>query len=83
MSTNKNLVYCAPTSGGKTFIAEILMLRHIFASRNSKVLFIVPYVSIATEKTNYFKQVFTPQGSPTDYRISIKSIAGKKGVCGT
>ena len=28
-----NLVYCAPTSGGKSLVAEILLIRRLFASK--------------------------------------------------
>ena len=31
-----NLVYCAPTSGGKSLVAEVLLLRALLASRNPR-----------------------------------------------
>ena len=44
-----HLLYTAPTSGGKTLIAEILCLNHII-QQQKKILFILPYHSIIEEK---------------------------------
>eukprot|EP00929_Paragymnodinium_shiwhaense_P102803 TRINITY_DN66034_c0_g1_i2.p1 TRINITY_DN66034_c0_g1~~TRINITY_DN66034_c0_g1_i2.p1 ORF type:complete len:2071 (-),score=351.10 TRINITY_DN66034_c0_g1_i2:81-6293(-) len=54
VADGKNLVYCAPTSGGKTLVSEVLMLRRI--SRLQKcAIFVLPYVSIVAEKTRYLQ----------------------------
>ena len=51
-----SLVYFAPTSGGKSLPAEIIMLRNIFA-HNKRCVYVLPFVSIVNEKTNYLKRI--------------------------
>lgn len=56
LSGEKNLVYTAPTSAGKSLVADVLAIRKVIAERK-KAIIVVPYVAIVQEKTKFLKTV--------------------------
>ncbi|KAF7258152.1 hypothetical protein EG68_04138 [Paragonimus skrjabini miyazakii] len=58
LAGRRNLVYSAPTSAGKTLIAEVLILKHVLET-STKALIILPFVSVSREKMCYLQKLFT------------------------
>ncbi|GFS29474.1 DNA polymerase theta [Nephila pilipes] len=61
----RNLVFSAPTSAGKTLIAEILMLKKV-TETGKKAVMILPFVSVVREKIHYFQEMFQNAGIVVD-----------------
>jgi len=59
---HKNLFISIPTASGKTFLAELAMLKTI--SKGKKAMYIVPLVALANEKFTSFRD-FVPLGIKT------------------
>jgi len=54
-------IYSAPTSGGKSLVADILMIRRLlFEGRRALIL--CPFVSICKERSNFLRSVLQPLG---------------------
>ncbi|XP_037692415.1 DNA polymerase theta isoform X2 [Choloepus didactylus] len=71
----KNLVYSAPTSAGKTLVAELLILKRVLEMRK-KALFILPFVSVAKEKKYYLQSLFQEVGIKVGGYMGSTSPAG-------
>ncbi|KAI5804542.1 P-loop containing nucleoside triphosphate hydrolase protein [Geopyxis carbonaria] len=50
-----NLVYTAPTSAGKSLVADILAIKKVVQTRK-KALIVLPYIAIVQEKTRFLKK---------------------------
>lgn len=61
----RNLVISAPTSSGKTLVAELAALRHL--ERNRRVVYLVPTKALAEEKHREFQAFYGPLG----YRVAV------------
>lgn len=51
----KNLVYSAPTGGGKSLVADVLMLKRVLEDRNAKAILVLPYVALVQEKVRWLR----------------------------
>lgn len=58
-----NLLVTAPTSAGKTLVAEVLMLRALKEdAKQRKILFVLPYVTLCKEKADRLEHLVEPLG---------------------
>ncbi|KAI1469933.1 P-loop containing nucleoside triphosphate hydrolase protein [Daldinia caldariorum] len=57
LNGTKNLVYTAPTGGGKSLVADILMLKRVLENSDSKALLVLPYVALVQEKVRWLRNV--------------------------
>ncbi|KXX77558.1 DNA polymerase theta [Madurella mycetomatis] len=53
----KNLVYSAPTGGGKSLVADVLMLKRVLDSRDAKAMLVLPYVALVQEKVRWLRNI--------------------------
>lgn len=57
LAGERNLVYTAPTGGGKSLVADVLMLKKIIQNPGKKALLVLPYVALVQEKLRWLRKV--------------------------
>lgn len=56
LTGEKNLVYTAPTGGGKSLVADVLMLKKVIKEPSKKAILVLPYVALVQEKLKWLRK---------------------------
>ncbi|KAJ5964092.1 Helicase C-terminal [Penicillium vulpinum] len=57
LSGERHLVYTAPTGGGKSLVADVLLLKRIIENPGRKALLVLPYVALVQEKLKWMRRI--------------------------
>ena len=57
LTGEKNLVYSAPTGGGKSLVADIIMLKKAIDNPDTKALLVLPFVALVQEKVRWLRNL--------------------------
>lgn len=70
LSKDENFVVQMPTSAGKTFIAELSILKHLIKYPNKKCIYIAPFRALTSEKEIELSRYFSKLG------YSVSALSG-------
>lgn len=57
LSGEKNLLYSAPTGGGKSLVADVLLLKRVIEQPARKAILVLPYVALVQEKLKWLRRI--------------------------
>lgn len=72
LSQSKNLVYTAPTGGGKSLVADVVLLRRVIQNPRKKGLVVLPYVALVQEKVKTLRRLV--EGISKETRVHEGSL---------
>ncbi|KAL8714890.1 MAG: hypothetical protein Q9220_001403 [cf. Caloplaca sp. 1 TL-2023] len=75
LTGEKNLVYTAPTGGGKSLVADVLMLKRVLGDPHAKAILVLPYVALVQEKVAWLRRLV--EGVEKDIRTSDERTISK------
>jgi DNA polymerase theta len=66
----RHLIYTAPTGGGKSLVADVLMLKRIIENPSCKAILVLPYVALVQEKLKWLRRIVQDVEKHQDQEIS-------------
>ncbi|PYH50052.1 DEAD/DEAH box helicase [Aspergillus saccharolyticus JOP 1030-1] len=57
LNGSRHLVYTAPTGGGKSLVADVLMIKRIIENPGRKAILVLPYVALVQEKLKWLRRI--------------------------
>lgn len=57
LAGERHLVYTAPTGGGKSLVADVLMLKRVIENPSRKAILVLPYVALVQEKLRWLRRI--------------------------
>jgi hypothetical protein len=69
-----NLVYCAPTSGGKSLVSDTLLIRRLHSVPGSIGIMVLPFVSLCRERADELERMLGPES-----KIQVRRFFGGGG----
>lgn len=72
LHNERNAIYCVPTSGGKTLVAELMLMRELLCTGRDAIL-VLPFISIVQEKLRALRPF------AESLRFVVEEYAGSRG----